>query len=56
MQQIGNTKSILYGAIMMIIFMISSCEFGVTGAESSVNGNASPLEIPTLIQPAINLS
>jgi len=35
MQQIGTTKSLFYGAVMVIIFMISSCEFGLTGSDIS---------------------
>ena len=35
MQQIGTTKSLFYGAVMIIIFMISSCEFGFTGTDIS---------------------
>jgi len=33
MQQIGTTKSLFYGAIMVIIFIISSCEFGLSGTD-----------------------
>jgi len=35
MQQIGTTKSLFYGAILVIIFMISSCEFGLTDTDIS---------------------
>lgn len=27
MQDIGNLKSVIYGAIITIIFVVSSCEF-----------------------------
>jgi len=42
MQQIGNTKSIFYGAIMIIIFMISSCEFGFNNPNTSPNNINTP--------------
>jgi len=42
MQQIGNTKSLFYGAIMIIIFMISSCEFGFNTPDTSFNNLNTP--------------
>ena len=33
MQQIDSTKSLLYGAVMMLILFISSCEFGINPSE-----------------------
>lgn len=40
MQDIGNIKSIIYGAIITVIFMISSCEFNSkqTLAETTTPG------------------
>lgn len=49
MQQIGTTKSLLYGAIMIIIFAISSCEFGANDTDvSSVIPSSGTLDSPAI--------
>jgi len=55
MQQIGNTKSLLYGAIMIIIFMISSCEFGFNTPNTSLNNINAP-EKYTSVSPSKNIT
>lgn len=42
MLQIGNTKSLFYGAIMIIIFMISSCEPGFNQSNTLLNNINTP--------------
>lgn len=37
MEQLGTTKSVFYGAVMIIILMISSCEFGINDTDMSSN-------------------
>lgn len=39
MQEIGQTKSLFYGAVIMLIFMFSSCEFGVLNQNANANTN-----------------
>ncbi|MDH5423685.1 MAG: hypothetical protein OEY29_01670 [Gammaproteobacteria bacterium] len=40
MQQIATSKSVLYGIIMTVILMVSSCEFNIT--TSDVTATSSP--------------
>lgn len=40
MQEIGQTKSLFYGAIIMLIFMFSSCDFGVLNQNADATAPA----------------